>query len=408
MATAKLGTLVQHIHRLAGASSSSERKDSQLLHEFSARSDEAAFALLVARHGLMVLRVCRRVLNHEQDAEDAFQATFLVLARNARAIRKPEALAGWLHGVAYRTAMKAKRSAARRRNHEAKLREGRTDLKSVSPNWDDVQAVLDVELQALPQHYRTALVLCVLEGKSVPEAAAALGCKLGTVSSWLTRARQRLRQRLERRGIKLAALLLAMSVAQSAGKAAVPVTLANATIRFGLWVAAGEPAAEVIPTHIAALAAGVTRAMLVTKAKLAVGLILAACIVTAACGLAYSSAADDQATETKRKPVEQNSSVRQEESKNQETITCSGRVLDPDGNPVRGAKLMFLENVEETLPNKVWATSGPDGHFQFTVSRLQMANRRWGMSGESGHVMAAAPGYGFALARLSRPERAQT
>src|SRR5439155_3296026 len=89
-----------------------------------------------------------------------------------------------------------------------------------------------------------------------------------------------------------------------------------------------------------------------------------------------------------------------------ETVTCSGRVLDPDGNPVPGAKLVFLENIEDTLPHKVWATSGTGGRFQFTVSRLRVANRQWGMSGESGHVMAAAEGYGFAVARLSKPEAA--
>ena len=295
MATAQLGTLLRHIHRLAAARSSTERNDGQLLDEFTNRRDQASFAVLVARHGPMVLRVCRRVLNHEHDAEDAFQATFLVLARNARSIRKPEALAGWLHGVAYRTAMKAKRSAARRRNHEARLREMRAPVAAQSPDhaatksptWDDVQTVLDEELQALPEHYRAALVLCVLEGKSVPEAAAQLECKLGTVSSWLTRARQRLQQRLARRGIKLATLLLAVSVAENSCQAAVPTTLVHATIRFGLWVAAGEPVAGVIPSHVAALATGVTRAMFLTKAKIATALLLAVGVVTGAGALMH-------------------------------------------------------------------------------------------------------------------------
>src|SRR5207302_4803476 len=165
---------------------------------------ESVFALLVARHGPMVLRVCRRVLHHEQDAEDAFQATFLVLARNARSIRKREAVAPWLHGVAYRTAMKAKRSAARRRNHEGRLRSLSPEA-GPGPTWDDVQAVLDEEIRRLPETFRTAFVLCVLQGKSGPEAAAELRVKEGTVSSRLTRARQRLQQQLARRGIGLAA-----------------------------------------------------------------------------------------------------------------------------------------------------------------------------------------------------------
>src|SRR6266849_3688421 len=122
MATAQLDAVLRHIRKLAAGRCLSQSTDSQLLDDFSARRDESAFAALVARHGPMVLRICRRVLNHEQDAEDAFQATFLVLARNTGSIRKREALAKWLHGVAYRTAMTAKRTAARRRNHEARLR----------------------------------------------------------------------------------------------------------------------------------------------------------------------------------------------------------------------------------------------------------------------------------------------
>src|SRR5437899_2965081 len=143
MATAQLDTLLRHIRRLAAAGGSS-RTDPELLDDFCDHRDETAFAALLARHGPMVLRVCRRVLNHEQDAEDAFQATFLVLARNTGSIRKRTALAEWLHGVAYRTAMKAKRSAARRRDHEARV--GALTARAVSnPSCDAVQSVLDQE-----------------------------------------------------------------------------------------------------------------------------------------------------------------------------------------------------------------------------------------------------------------------
>src|SRR5271165_6162035 len=122
MATAQLDTLMRHIKGLAAGLAGAHRTDRQLLDDFAARRDESAFAALVSRHGAMVLRVCHRVLHHEQDAEDAFQATFLVLARNTESIRKRDTVANWLYGVAYRTAMKAKRSAARRRNHEGGLR----------------------------------------------------------------------------------------------------------------------------------------------------------------------------------------------------------------------------------------------------------------------------------------------
>src|SRR5713226_7930441 len=236
MATAQLGTLLRHIHQLAALPGGRQRTDRQLLEDFAGRRDEAAFAALVARHGPMVLRVCRRVLSHEQDAEDAFQATFLVLARNIGSIRKHDALANWLYGVANRTAMKAKRSAARRRKHEARLQAGRTDFQSVPPTWDDVQAALDEEIQRLPDRYRAAFVLCVLEGKSGPQAAAELSVKEGTVWSRLTRARKLLQQRLTRRDINLAAVLAALSVAESAGKAAMPAMLACATVHSGLLV----------------------------------------------------------------------------------------------------------------------------------------------------------------------------
>src|SRR5437868_6056533 len=118
MTSAQTGIVLQHIRRLAGTSRAAQPPDAQLLERFAARRDEAAFAALVRRHGPMVLNVCRSVLHHEQDAEDAFQATFLVLARKADSIRQPEAVAGWLYEVAYHVAVKAQAAAARRRTEE--------------------------------------------------------------------------------------------------------------------------------------------------------------------------------------------------------------------------------------------------------------------------------------------------
>ena len=168
MATAPLGSLVRHIHKLA-AGPAPQWTDRQLVDDFAARRDEAAFTTLVARHGPMVLRVCRRVLRHEQDVEDAFQATFLVLARHVGSLRRRESVASWLHGVAHRTAMKARRGAARRRKHEGRLfsssvsSEARTS-EATGATWDEVQAALDEEIERLPDPHRAAFVLCVLEG----------------------------------------------------------------------------------------------------------------------------------------------------------------------------------------------------------------------------------------------------
>ena len=188
MPATQFGKVIQHIYHMAAGGHAPGRTDRELLDRFSAIRDEESFTALVTRHGPMVFRVCRRVLAHEQDAEDAFQAVFLVLARNARSIRKREALAEWLHGVAYRTAMKAKRTAARRRTHEAAL-QFQVPSTSPGPSWSDVQIVLDEEIQRLPKSFRAAFVICVLEGKTGRQAASELGIPAGTVSSRLVWAK---------------------------------------------------------------------------------------------------------------------------------------------------------------------------------------------------------------------------
>jgi RNA polymerase sigma factor (sigma-70 family) len=404
MTTAPLGTLLRHIRTLGAGRPTREGTDHQLLDDFSARRDEAAFATLVARHGPMVLRVCRRVLGHEQDAEDAFQATFLVLAGNLKSIRKREALADWLHGVAYRTAMKAKRGAARRRNHEARLR-ALTPEAVPSPRWDEVQAVLDEEIRGLPEPFRIAFTLCVLEGKSGPQAAAELACKEGTVSSRLTRARQQLRWRLSRRGIQLSALLAAVSVAECAARAALPAVLAQATVGFGLSVTAGGPAV-VIPSHVAALAAGVTRAMFLRKAKFTIALLFAAGLLAAGVGVLARQAlaageppAERQNSEVRSANPEPAAAKPPEEDK--DAVTYGGRVYGPDGRPVSGAKLYLtpaLDHLSRPTPSPEAATTGPDGRFQFTAPKAKYRDR-------DTVVRAAAPNYGAGWVKVQASGR---
>jgi RNA polymerase sigma factor (sigma-70 family) len=409
MATAQVDTLLRHIHKLAANRPKQQWSDRQLLDDFSARREEGAFAALVARHGPMVLRVCRRVLHHEQDAEDAFQATFLVLARNTESIRKREAVADWLHGVAYRTAMKAKRSAARRRAHEARLRDRRTDFKSVPPTWDDVQAVLDEEIQRLREPFRTAFVLCVLESKSGPEAAAELGCKEGTVSSRLVRARRLLQQRLARRGIKLAALLAALSISDSAVQAGVPASLAHVTLRSGLLVAAGSSAAAVIPSHVAALAAGVTRAMFLTRAKIAVIALFALGLFAASAGvLAHQSqdpkkepplAAKDAKPQTPKANEDAKSKAPATKDENKDTVEVTGRVFDPAGKPVREAKVYVVHHHPylAELPAdfaRLRARTDTDGRFRFRVSKTKHPQSEENQSSFYATMTAVADGYG--------------
>ncbi len=406
MATARLGTLMRHIEGLAAGRAGRHRTDRQLLDDFASRRDESAFAGLLERHGPMVLRACRRVLGHEQDAEDAFQATFLVLARHPEAVRRREAVAGWLYGVAYRTAMKAKRGAARRRNHEARLRD-RVKPAAAGPTWDDVQAVLDEEIQRLPESFRSAFVLCVLEGKTVPAAAAGLGVKEGTLSWRLARARRRLRERLARRGIQLSAVLAALSVAQGSGEAAVPAALAGATVRFGLSVAAGEPAAA-IPSPVAALAAGVTRAMLLSKAKIATALLVALGLVAAGAGAwarrAPAAPPEEAKPQAGAKPAAAGKPA--PGAGKEGPVEVRGRVLDPEGKPVPGARLVFVYASVEKAPDKIWATSAAGGSFRFSVARRSIEDAAWyGNAWGQTYVVAAAEGHGFAWARV-RPEAA--
>jgi RNA polymerase sigma factor (sigma-70 family) len=411
MATTQLGTLLRHIEQLASVGGVQHWTDRQLLDNFAARRDEAAFAALVSRHGPMVLRVCRRVLHHEQDAEDAFQATFLVLARNTASIRKRDTLANWLHGVAYRTAMNAKRIMVRRRNHEARFRTVALQT-TVSPTWDETQAVLDEEIQRLPPCFREAFVLCVLEGKCGSEAAVELGCKEGTVRSRVKRARRLLQQQLARRGIKLSALLAALAVAESATRAALPAALARATIRFGLLVAAGGPAAGVIPSHVAALAAGATGAMFLTQAKIVTVVMLALSVVTSAAMLARQASAEKPAPPTAgpqspRKAsalMVQEKTARAVDDEANETLTVAGQVVDPEGKPVAGAKVYLLYYTPKALPVPVRDTTNRDGRFRFEVAKGSLDRSYSALPWAGATVVAVADGYGLGgLSKFAGP-----
>jgi RNA polymerase sigma factor (sigma-70 family) len=382
MTTARSGTLLRHLQRLASTRGTAPWTDRQLLDDFAGRRDEAAFAALVTRHGPMVLRVCRRVLHHEQDAEDAFQATFLVLARNTGSIRKRDTVANWLHGVAYRTAMKAKRSAARRRNHETSSTAA--PQPAASPTWDDVQAVLDEEIQRLPAGFRQAFVLCVLEGKGVSEAALALDCKEGTVKSRVNRARGQLRQRLARRGIQLSTLLAGLSVAESTTRASLPAALAASTVRSGLLVAAGEPAGGMIPSRVAALAAGVSRSMLLKRARLMTAFFFATSLVVAGAGTlarqVFAAGEPPAGTKTgddQPRSVAANQAAKPSVPKDEPAVTFAGRVLDPDGKPVAGAKLYVAPasgyfRGQKPVPES--ATTGPDGRFRCSVPKARFGD----------------------------------
>jgi RNA polymerase sigma factor (sigma-70 family) len=283
-----LAKLLRYFQTL-GDAPSADPSDAQLLEQFAARRDEDAFTALLERHGPMVFGVCQRVLRHEQDAEDAFQATFLVLARNAGSRAWRVSVGPWLHAVALRVALKARTLAARRRVRHAEIvRQAAAEAAGESP-WDDLLPMLDEELSRLPEKYRTPLVLCYLEGKTNEEAARLLGRPVGTVWYQLSRGREMLRGRLSRRGVGLPAVALGAVVAQNA-TAAVPEGLLALTTQVSLAGAGPAGVAGTLATPITTLVNEVIHDMLLTKLKRAVAMVLVLCVAGWGAGAALSLA----------------------------------------------------------------------------------------------------------------------
>jgi RNA polymerase sigma factor (sigma-70 family) len=255
--------------------------DSELLAQFIARRDEAAFTALVRRHGGLVQGVCRSVLQHQQDAEDAAQATFLVLAKRASSIRNADSLSGWLHGAAYRIACKARTQAARRRRGERNAAASAKQQVIDDLSWREAQCVLHEELRRLPEKYRLPLIACCLEGRSRDEAARQLGWTFGTLKGMLDRGRDLLRKRLERRGITLAAALATMTLTQDTTAATCAAT-AQAALAFAAGMATNEVSLSAV-----ALAQSMFKCGFQFKATALAGLLLAMGLTT---GLAYRPA----------------------------------------------------------------------------------------------------------------------
>jgi RNA polymerase sigma factor (sigma-70 family) len=255
----QLTTFLRHIRHLVGGTDTGAASDRQLLRRYAESGDGAAFSVLVERHGGLVLGVCQRVLGNSHDAEDAFQAVFVVLARKAGAAGWQESVGPWLHEVAYRVALRARARIACRHEHERRAGDMRPAEATATATWHDVRGVLDTELGGLPARYRDPLVLCYLEGKSNEEAAEQLGWPTGTVKSRLSRGRELLRARLTRRGLTLSAELLALLLAQNAS-AAVPTALSDGAIEAARQVAAGQ-AVGGLTGPAAALAQGTLRTM---------------------------------------------------------------------------------------------------------------------------------------------------
>ena len=387
MAAAQINTLIQHLRRAVLLEDEAGRTDGELLESFICRKDEAAFAALVRRHGPMVLSVCRRIIGNHHDAEDAFQATFLVLARKASAVRPREMVANWLHGVACRTGLKARTSNAKRHVREqqaAKMPEPEAVQQEL---WHDLLPLLDQELNRLPKTYRLAIVLCDLEGKSIKEATRQLGWPQGTLAGRLARGRKWLAKRLANRGVLLSTGALAAIVSQRAAAANVPTALMMNTVQAATLLAAGQALPSgTISTRVAALAEGALKTMFLSK------MISASVILFAAAMLLFGSARLMFSAPKVEHPgeAEQIAGIPDERAPDtREWIIYSGRVLGPDHQPVAGAKLYMTVSwgyPHYPSPSPEYATTGADGRFSFRVPHGEFGNQSTTVAAAAAHL----------------------
>lgn len=279
MGTPQLSRVLAHLRNVLVKHDTARLSDGGLLTLYVRQRDEAAFEALVRRHGPMVLGVCRRVLHNSHDVEDAFQATMLVLVRKAASLRTPGKVGNWLYGVAYRTALEARKVAAKRRAKEAMAPPPTETPESVS---SDLRAVLDQELDRLPDKFRAAIVLCDLEGMTRKEAAHRLGWPDGTVASRLASARKLLANRLSRRQRTLSAGAVAALVSENSS-ACLPPWLVSTAMRVASL--SGPLPTGLISAQVVALTQGVMKSMLLTKLKIAAAVCLLAGLTSCGIGM---------------------------------------------------------------------------------------------------------------------------
>jgi RNA polymerase sigma factor (sigma-70 family) len=300
MAKQSLNGVLHNLRKVAAVQTYRGLSDRELLERFASARDEAAFTVLIERHGPMVLGVCRRALPNFHDAEDACQATFLVLARKAGSVRKKTSLSSWLHGVACRLALTLKRDHARRKSRERAVDAPARRDPAAEVTWREVQTILDEELQQLPERYRAALILCYLECVTRDEAAGQLGLSPGSLHGRLQRARDLLRDRLAKRGLTLSAVMSAAVLGESVAEAALSPTFVVTSTKAALLLAAGKPLTEsLVATNVLALTQEVLKSMFLTKLKLGTAVVLCAGLFAALIGPSFTSlgmAQDTRAT----------------------------------------------------------------------------------------------------------------
>jgi RNA polymerase sigma factor (sigma-70 family) len=354
----------QQLRTLFGAGTASGLDDGQLVQRFIDRRDEAAFAALLARHGPLVLGVCRRLLADPADVEDAFQATFLVLVRKAGSLRDSRLLGTWLYKVSYRVALRARAGAGRR---TPPTPEGVAPTPADELERRELRAVIDEEIDRLPWRYRRPVVLCYLEGLSHEEAASRLGCAVGTINSRLATARQRLKGRLSRRGMAPSEVPVVVAALPAAARVGVPAALLRVTSQAALGVANGCAVAGAVSATAAVLAEGVLRAMITSKLRVAAAGLLAAGLAVAGLGLLPRGASGalppgvsgepqlsidvtvappvsaPQGPSAPKPAVNSDQPARGEVN----AVPATGTVLMPDGSPAKGATVEAMTLPEE-------------------------------------------------------------
>ena len=387
MASAAVGTAFQHLRDLFRAGTATGLGDGQLLARFSGSNDAVAFETLVARHGPMVLATCRAVLKSEHDVEDAFQTTFLVLARRAHSIRAADTLGGWLHRVAYRAAVRTSAEAKKRRRKEAEASAmSRTNTsRSGLHTDDDLRPILHEEIDSLPESQRLPVVLCDLEGLTYGQAAEQLRWTVPTLRCRLAKARQRLKGRLTRRGF--AAPTFAAALAPKTGSAAIPAALMRSTV----LAATGGPALA----GAALLSHAILKEMLMTKIKFAT---TAALAVLALASAGVVAAGRRRADELKPStlPTAPAVGVSREKpvpEKPLGTVEIKGRVVAPNGRPVTGAAVTAFYIDADAVP---WpkTSSGSDGQFSIRLPKADLDASVEGYMAVEPWLVASAPGYG--------------
>ncbi|HEV3146038.1 MAG TPA: sigma-70 family RNA polymerase sigma factor [Gemmataceae bacterium] len=333
MPTKQTNDVIEHIRRIVLLRDGAGVTDGQLLEDYVCRREDAALAGLVRRHGPMVWGVCRRVLRNHHDAEDAFQATFLVLVRKAASIVPREMVANWLYGVAQQTARKARATAAKRAEREMPMRDLPEPGVEERELWRDLQPLLDEELSRLPAKYRAPLVLCDLTGASRKEAARQLGVPEGTVAGRLARARVMLAKRLVRRGVLLSSGALALMLVEHAASASVPLSLVTSTIKAANLFAAGQAgAASMVSVKAVALTNGVLKSMFATQLKTMLATMLAVTVLGGSIGLlALRTMADekDEKPKAETKKADQDAAkAKSDKEKLQGTWTATSLEID--------------------------------------------------------------------------------